>query len=347
MNGLVYSASLMAAFLGGVLALFAPCCVVTLLPNFVGASLRRGLRALPGTTLLFAAGLSVVLLPIVLGTGAIGHVIGRYHAFVFMTLGVFLISLGAYVLTGRRWTLPIPTPAWAARSKNGEASTFFLGVGSGIASSCCAPVVAGVVAMSTLSGSWIGGLGLGLSYVFGMVFPLLLFAITAARRGERRQAPPRHVTVFGRDLVWTDAVSGLMFVVFGGVTFLLGVSGRESVTPGPLAAWDRWVTARFGDLAMWLGKMPLALQAALLLGLALSVALPLRRVMKALGAEVRRYPGPQIERRWDPVCGMVVAASDGTPSADWMGSSYHFCAPTCRDEFVDDPDRFVASSQPV
>ncbi len=138
-----------------------------------------------------------------------------------------------------------------------------------------------------------------------------------------------------------------MFVVFGGITFLLGVSGRESVTPGPLAAWDRWVTARFGDLAMWLGKMPLAVQAALLIALALSVALPLRRVMKSLKSEVRRYSGPQIERRWDPVCGMVVTASDGTPSAEWMGSTYHFCAPTCRDEFVDDPDRFVASSQPV
>ena len=173
MNGLVYSASLMAAFLGGVLALFAPCCIVTLLPNFVGASLRRGLRALPGTTLLFAAD-SPRLLSIVLGTGAIGHAIGRYHELVFMTLGMFLIALGAYVLTGRRWTLPIPTPAWAARSKNGEASTFFLGVGSGIASSCCAPVVAGVVAMSTLSGSWLAGLGLGLSYVFGMVFPCSL-----------------------------------------------------------------------------------------------------------------------------------------------------------------------------
>jgi cytochrome c biogenesis protein CcdA/YHS domain-containing protein len=347
MNGLVYSASLTAAFLGGVLALFAPCCVVTLLPNFVGASLRRGLRGLPGTTLLFSAGLSVVLLPIVLGTGAIGHVIGRYHALVFMTLGVFLISLGAYVLTGRRWTLPIPTPRWTARSKNGEASTFFLGVGSGIASSCCAPVVAGVVAMSTLSGSWIGGLGLGLSYVFGMVFPLMLFAIAAARRGERRQTAPRHVTIFGRDLVWTDAVSGLMFVVFGGVTFLLGVSGQESVTPGPLAAWDRWMTARFADLAMWLGKMPLALQAALLIGLALSVALPLRRVMHASKGKVRRPPRPRIERRRDPVCGMAVTVGDGTPSADWRGSIYHFCASTCRDEFVDDPGRFVGSSQPV
>jgi YHS domain-containing protein len=138
-----------------------------------------------------------------------------------------------------------------------------------------------------------------------------------------------------------------MFVVFGGVTFLLGVSGQESVTPGPLAAWDRWITARFGDLAMWLGKMPLVSQAALLIGLALSVALPLRRVMNASGAKVLRHPRPRSERRWDPVCGMAVTVGDGTPSADWRGSTYHFCAPTCRDEFVDDPGRFVASSQPV
>ena len=51
------------------------------------------------------------------------------------------------------------------------------------------------------------------------------------------------------------------------------------------------MTARFGDLAMWLGKMPLAVQAALLIALALSVALPLRRVMKSLKSEVRPLLG--------------------------------------------------------
>ena len=94
---------------------------------------------------------------------------------------------------------------------------------------------------------------------------------------------------------------------------------------------------------MWLGKMPLAVQAALLIALACP-SRPLRRVMKSLKSEVRRTRDRRLSPR-DSVCGMVVTASDGTPSAEWM-VDYHFCALTCRDEFVDDSDRFVAS-QPV
>ena len=47
MNALVYSSSLAAAFLGGILALFAPCCIVSLLPMFVGAAIEPGRVRLP------------------------------------------------------------------------------------------------------------------------------------------------------------------------------------------------------------------------------------------------------------------------------------------------------------
>ena len=47
MNALVYTSSLAAAFLGGILALFAPCCVVSLLPTFVGTAAARGRSACP------------------------------------------------------------------------------------------------------------------------------------------------------------------------------------------------------------------------------------------------------------------------------------------------------------
>ncbi len=70
-NALVYSSSLVAAFLGGILALFAPCCVVSLLPTFVAVAVERGRRRLPTTALIFSAGVATVLLPIVLGVGGV------------------------------------------------------------------------------------------------------------------------------------------------------------------------------------------------------------------------------------------------------------------------------------
>ena len=72
---LVYSSSLIAAFLGGILALFAPCCVVSLMPTFIGTALRQGRLRLPITTTVFAAGVAVVLLPVVLGIGALGSLL--------------------------------------------------------------------------------------------------------------------------------------------------------------------------------------------------------------------------------------------------------------------------------
>ncbi len=347
MNGLVYSASLMAAFLGGMLALFAPCCVVTLLPSFVAASLQRGLRSLPSTALLFSAGLAVILLPILLGIGALGQLIGRYHTFAFIAVGMFLMVLGVYILTGKRWTLPVPMmTSIASRGHTGATSTFFLGMASGIASSCCAPVMAGVVAMSALSASWIGALGLGLSYILGMVFPLLLFAIAAHHRGERRQRTPRRVHVLGTELLWTDALSGSMFLVFGALTTLLGISGESTITPGPLANWDRWITQQVGAVAVALGKLPVALQAGLIIVVGALVITPLWRAVRGapppVDAGAKDRTAPTLAR--DPVCGMSVTVDCETPSATWSGVTYSFCSSACREAFLASPRSYFKLS---
>ena len=346
MNGLVYSASLVAAFLGGVLALFAPCCIVTLLPNFVGASLRRGLVLLPMTALLFTSGLAVVLLPIVLGIGGLGHVVGGMHGPLFVVVGCLLILLGLYILSGRRWSIPIPM----LRFKHGgkaAGSTFLLGVASGVMSSCCAPVMVGVMAMSALSANPIGSLGLGLAYVFGMVFPLLLFAVAAARRGERtgRVKPPRTVRVAGRQLLWSDAASGAMFVAIGLITFLVGFSGRESVTPGVLAAWDRWVTARFADLAAAIGRLPVAVQAAGLVALASAVAILMAHAVhrgRRLQASTAGRDDPSAADAIDPVCGMTVDPSRTAWCVGYTNSMHYFCSVGCAESFERNPEQFAA-----
>lgn len=227
----------------------------------------------------------------------------------------------------------------AGRGHNGATSTFFLGMASGVASSCCAPVMAGVVAMSALSGSWVGALGL--SYILGMVFPLLLFAIPAHRRGERRQRAPRRVHVLGTELLWIDALSGSMFVVFGALTALLGISGESTITPGPLANWDRFITQRVGDLAVNLGELLLALQAALIILVGVLVITPLwRAVRRAARAEAGATDRGAPTRR-DPVCGMSVTVGSGTPSTTWSDVDYFFCSSACREAFQASPESFA------
>ena len=275
MNALVYSSSLVAAFFGGILALFAPCCVVSLLPTFAAAALQqRGLR-LVASTVVFAAGVATVLLPIVLGIGALGQVLGRFHSEVFLVVGLFLLGLGVYVLSGRGFMLPMPTIGSRSASQSRMGGIYILGVVSGIASSCCAPVLVGVVAMSALASSTLGAVGLGLSYIFGMVFPLFAAVLLWDRLhlGERRlfARGARRIVVGKVSLVWTDALAGIMFAVMGSLSTYLGITGQGTYTPGWLTAFNRWAGGQAGNLAMALRGVPVAIQALVLLALAAGI----------------------------------------------------------------------------
>ncbi|TAM56403.1 cytochrome c biogenesis protein CcdA [bacterium] len=272
---LVYSSSLIAAFLGGVLALFAPCCVVSLMPTFVGAALRSGRLRLPITTTIFAAGVAVVLLPIILGVGALGHVLGIYHRTVYLVVGLLLLALGLAVFVGRGFTLPMPSFRYRAGSAGGIGDTFMLGVVSGVVSSCCAPVLAGVIALSALAASPLGAAGLGISYVFGMVFPLFTAALLWERLNLQQRLASRHwprITIGGRPVLWTDAASGTIFIAMGSLALTIAITGTSTLTPDALVAWTRWATGIAGALSLALGHLPIIAQAAILLALATGVA---------------------------------------------------------------------------
>ena len=44
----------------------------------------------------------------------------------------------------------------------------------------------------------------------------------------------------------------------------------------------------------------------------------------------------------DPVCRMLVRAHEPTPHAEWEGKTYYFCSPTCRNQFLKNPAKFVS-----
>ena len=158
---LLTTGSVLAAFFAGGVALFAPCCIVFLAPSYLaGAVKNRRWRILP-LTFVFAAGLALVLVPITLGVSMLSGAINQYHTQLYWAGGLLMIALAGLSLSGTMWSLPRFMRA-PDTSRGDGASFFALGVFSGIASSCCAPVLAGVMTLSGLSGSAAGTVGINL-----------------------------------------------------------------------------------------------------------------------------------------------------------------------------------------
>jgi cytochrome c biogenesis protein CcdA len=257
--------------------------VVSLLPTFVATATERGRRRLPTTAIIFSAGVATVLLPIVLGVGALGQLVARYQRVVFLVIGIFLAFLGVSILWGRGWTLPMPSLRLRVGG-SGPARVFTLGLASGVASSCCAPVVVGVVAMSALAASPLGAVGLAMAYVVGMVFPLFVAALFSDRLPKRwvRVATGSGGFVFrNRRIAWQDLVAAGMFLAVAAAALALAITGRMSYTPDWLTSWNRWATGLAGDVAVALRGLPIFIQAAGIAVLAALVAVPLYRSWRA------------------------------------------------------------------
>lgn len=270
---LLTTGSVLAAFFAGGVALFAPCCIVFLAPSYLAGAIKNSRWRLLPLTFVFAAGLGLVLVPITLGMSLLSGAIATYHQPLYWAGGLLMLALAALALSGRMWSMP--SMLRAPDTARGDTASFFaLGVFSGIASSCCAPVLAGVMTLSVLSGSPVGGFALGVAYVFGMVFPLFAMALVwdTARLGEKRflRARPVRFRVAGRLLV-TNTVNvavAVAFVVMGG--FVLALAGSKDMTGGTAAqAWaGERLTTLFAGVQDVLSPVPEWLQGLGILGLA-------------------------------------------------------------------------------
>ncbi|OGM98815.1 MAG: hypothetical protein A2915_01530 [Candidatus Yanofskybacteria bacterium RIFCSPLOWO2_01_FULL_41_34] len=166
-------ASLITAFVAGIAALFAPCCITVLLPSYLG-SIFREKRMVLLMTFVFFLGLLTVFLPLGMGAAGLGKLFSKFHDPIYIIGGIFLLLLGASILLGRHFSMPFSVHPKLKVTNAG--SVFTLGVFSGFATMCCAPVLAGVVALSILPNSIFWGGIYSFAYVLGMVAPLFLIA---------------------------------------------------------------------------------------------------------------------------------------------------------------------------
>jgi cytochrome c biogenesis protein CcdA len=301
----------LAAFFAGGVALFAPCCIVFLAPGYLALAAKNHRWRLLPLTFTFTAGLALVLVPITVGISLVAATIARFHAPLYYAGGVLMLALAALALSGRMWSMPRFLAAPDARQ--GDSASFFaFGVFSGIASSCCAPVLAGVMTLSALSGTAVGGVILGLAYVFGIVFPLFAMALAWDRLhlSERRfgRARPVRLRVAGRTLV-TSTVNIAVAAGFAGMAgfvFYLAGAGRMTGGPGFQVAIGRALAHLFRRLEIWTAPVPQAV-----LGLAL-LALAAVFVVTALRG---RRPGTAGEAQADPDDEQPAAADRISPAA--------------------------------
>ena len=268
MNDVLLGSSILGGFMGGVLALLAPCCITVLLPSYFAATFRN-VGTLLRMTFLFGAGIAVVILPIALGLAALGQLFSRYHTILFLIGGVFLLVLGVMTLSGRGFELPfMRAPRFEGRP---GASVFALGVFSGAASSCCAPVLIGVLTLTALTTSFPGAVAVALAYVFGMVFPLFLIAVVGDRFGWTTSRLVRGTTVRVRlagramEIHSTNLIGGVLFLAMGVFVLLLAATGNEFLAfPGQSELGA--TVQQFGDgLIAALGSVPNVVIASVLL----------------------------------------------------------------------------------
>ncbi len=289
MEGVFLGGSLLAAFLAGAIALFAPCCIVFMFPSYLAVTVRNRRWRLAPLTLVFAAGIAVVLVPVTLGVSMLTRSLLRFHGPLYAAGGALLLLLAVLAVTGKTWTLPMMGSAPDV-ARTDTAGVFALGVFSGAASACCAPVLAGVVTLSAVSPNLYQGVALGLAYVFGMVFPLVI--VTAlwdrARLGDRPRLRGRTVrwSIGGFSFVTNtfDLVAGAMFSIMGVVLLAVAATGATVATEFQ-AGLSEWLQETAQPLVAWLEPVP-----DVIVGLAL-VAIGV--TLAALSGRRRRAAGDQ------------------------------------------------------
>lgn len=239
MSDLLLAGSLAAAFAAGMVAFFAPCCAGVMMPAYLAAIGGGRRMRVARLTAIYVLGVSLVVLPITLGAAALAGYVSKWHAQMFAIGGLMMIGVAVALWRGTMLPIDVPQP----RMTGSTLSVFGLGVFSGGATACCAPVLAGAIALSATSGTIAGGLLLGLAYVAGMMAPLIPLALIYGK-AKARVRDPKLTLRLGSHAKRIGAMKLLGVIVFAGFGALfigLALTGNSDSAPGFQRTMGRWV----------------------------------------------------------------------------------------------------------
>lgn len=259
MEYVLITASLVTAFIAGIAALFAPCCITVLLPAYLGSIFRQK-RTIMLMTLVFFMGLLAVFLPLGIGFASLGALFSKYHNLIFALGGIFLLLLGISILLGMHFSF-----SFSAHPKikvKGAGSVFVLGIFSAFATLCCAPVLAGVLALSILPGSIFWGGMYAVVYVLGMVFPLFILAyfMDKSNLGNKLNFFKKQVlySIAKKKIEITVAelASGIMFILMGIFILYLAKAGKLAMSSDYQLSVNIFMANMTSSINTFFVKMP-------------------------------------------------------------------------------------------
>lgn len=256
---IIFSASIIASFLAGMVALFAPCCITVLLPAYLASAFREKKNILK-MTFIFFAGISVILVPIGLGVAGLAQIFRDFHKELYIFGGLFMLALAAMSILGKGISMPLPNRIQSKIDPSDTKSVFVLGVLSGAATSCCAPVLAGAMTLAVISGAFWKALIVVFAYVFGMTFPLFITAYFYDKykieKSKIVQGKLLEMKFLSKTLYVhsTNLVAAAIFFITGSVMLALGISGNAFWSPHTQAEVGRilnvWMQSVLESLAI-------------------------------------------------------------------------------------------------
>lgn len=230
--------SIAAAFAAGLVAFFAPCCAGVMLPTYLAAVSGGSRLRVAVLSALYLAGLAAVVLPITLGASVVASLVSDWHAQLYVVGGLMMIAVAVTLWRGTMLPVSLRRPALTGS----PASVFGLGVFSGAATACCAPVLAGAIALSATSADLGGGLILGGAYILGLVAPLIPLALLAGRVQGRIRDPRLTLRVGGyaKHLTVSRLAGAALFGALGLLFIGLALTGNSETAPAFQATLGLW-----------------------------------------------------------------------------------------------------------
>jgi cytochrome c biogenesis protein CcdA len=187
--------------------------------------------------------------------------VSKWHPQLFTIGGLMMIGVAVALWRGTMLPIDVPQP----RLTGSTLSVFGLGVFSGAATACCAPVLAGAIALSATSGTIAGGLLLGIAYIAGMMAPLIPFALLygKAKGTVRDPIMTLRLGAHAKRIGAVRLAGVVLFSAFGLLFIALALTGNSDTAPGFQKTMGLWMR----EFSAYVDNVPNVIAVPVLVGL--------------------------------------------------------------------------------